>query len=523
MAIKINFPKMLATGALSLFKLEDGNSLLVLAHKKGDTICCETFPIVTKKIFIETDDEEVVDQFEEIINAIINQKIFPELNGNKIRVTKAPAVSKKIVGMSITKGICKFSGINKILEDNGYTFDIATSTCAIIKRDYSELLKMNDFARSVFEENRQELRQVGAKFENLGPEMKMAYRTILTGHSLGIILAGPTGTGKSWAIRIIADELNAPLWTFQIQAGTTPDSLVGSFVPKANEKPSAEVAAKIIDIIRNEKLSVLEAIEQASRLIQVMGEQSKWEFIPGALLRAYTEGWVLGLEEVNFGDPRTLAVLNEFTDGTLRVTVNGIPYKKNPNFIIMLTMNPGYAGTDPLNVALKNRFTVVQVPALTKEQFVERAIAFSKSLGHGLSEGFFNKLFDFANKIEKLAEDAGFHEDVHFSIRNAQRLCEGILTQACNLNEFEGAIATQYLNHLSLDNDNSEKLQKLKEDPSIKNDIAQLYELYDYADVPMVDSLSELSEFTTTTTTSDSEGSILNEDDLDDLLGSVDK
>ena len=520
MSITINFPGSLAAGCLSLFKLQDNNHLLVLFYNLG----YEFLPVIGKKIYIESDDTETQDQLEEIVKLIVAKKIFPELNDKIPRIQKAPEFTKIVTGICKTPGMRKYKGINKILESNKYVIE-KKSAPRVITRNYDELLKTNEFAQSVFTETRAELKKVGATFDKISLEAKQAYKCILTGQSEGIIFDGPTGTGKSWLARIIADKMGGPLWTLQIQGGTTVDALVGSFIPKAGETVSTELAAKIVDTIKNKELSVFEAIEKASELIKLFGEQAKWEFVRGPLLRAYIEGWILCLEEANFGDPRVLAVINQFTDGTLRVTVNGIPYKKHVNFCIMLTGNAGYDGTEKFNASLKNRFSVVNVPKLTKTQFTEWIVAYSKTLGHALSNEFFGKLFDFANKIEKLAKDARFHEDVHFSIRNARRLCDGVLIERCSFEEFSAAIAIQYLNHLSLDNDNSEELQKLKADPSIINDINQLYELYDFADIPTVDTVPSLSNFITITTPSPSEpsdDSMLDEEGLDELFTSID-
>ena len=189
------------------------------------------------------------------------------------------------------------------------------------------------------------------------------------------------------------------------------------------------------------------------------------------LLKAYSEGWPIVIEEINYGQPGVNAKLNEFTDGTMRVTVNGKSYKKHPNFVCYMTMNPGYEGTEVLNVALKNRFAKVNVPALTCKEYVKRLVAYSAMLGHGLKESFFKKLYDFSNLIEKEASSSKWHENVKFSLRNGQRLCDCILQKSRSEQEFADAVAVQYLNDLSTDNDNSDKLEDLKKDTEIINKI----------------------------------------------------
>ena len=163
--------------------------------------------------------------------------------------------------------------------------------------------------------------------------------------------------------------------------------------------------------------------------------------------------------------------------------MNSRTYHRHPNFVVNLTMNPGYAGTEPLNVALKNRFAKVNVPALTKDEFIRRARCYSKGLGHELSDEFFSKLFDFAETIEKQGCSTQWHENIKFSIRNAQRLCDSILAKSRSFEDFFAALSVQYLNDLATDNDNSEKLEILKKSQDIINQAKTIYHCYDFATI----------------------------------------
>ena len=521
--IKVNVTAALAKGAINVFKLADEKShLMVICYDKGHFIV----PIINKWAYVGIDDEKVAETIEQIVSAVIHERRFSDTNiiGAKVKYKTAPAHSMIIKSAVPTKGLRQYEGINKILEEAGYTFESGTAAAVVEPKDYSKLISSDPFAKAIYEENKKELKVNGATFESLNLETKIAYEGLSKGKYIGLIFAGPTGTGKSWAGRIIADKMGAPYLTLQIDRGTMVDTLVGAFVPKAGEKVKEEHAAKIIDIIRDPKLGVAEALQKVQDFLKLTGESSKWEFIPGPLLKAFSEGWIIILEEVNFGDPGVLAKLNEFTDGTLRVTINGIPYKRHPNFLVLMTMNPGYAGTDPLNVALKGRFAKVNVPQLTKDQFSERMICYSKGLGHALSKAFFDKLYDFAGRIEVLGGDTQYHEDVKFSVRNAQRLCDCILTKARTLDEFAAAIAIQYLNDLTMDNDNSEAVEKLKADPTTVNDIAALYDLYDYADIPVTKDLTDLASFYTVEddgSAGDDDSELLDDSDLDSLMGGM--
>jgi hypothetical protein len=182
-------------------------------------------------------------------------------------------------------------------------------------------------------------------------------------------------------------------------------------------------------------------------------------------------------------------------------------------------MNPGYEGTEVLNMALKNRFSIVDVPALTKKQFTERMIGYSKSLGHALSKDFFYKLFDFAGKIEVLGKGSGYHENLAFSIRNAQRLCDILLLQPRDFESFKAALSVQYIDVLSCDNDNSAKVEELRENPDINAKIQEIFDLYDCATMNKATSLMSLADvFQVGETDSDNNESTLNDADLDELF-----
>lgn len=414
--------------------------------------------------FAYIDDSIAVEDYAglaNIIDAINANKVYKGIYAYKPISKKAPEHShiiKDIIpgGIDGAKSV-QPKNLDKIIKVLGYDRAASADLPAAIERDYSELLKEPENMAN-FEKDAAELKKVGATYEGLSPEIKTAYEAISAGHSSGLILEGPTGTGKSFAIDIMANHAGAPLLGIQITGGTTEDHLLGNFIPNG---------------------------------------EGGFDFVEGPLLKAYYKGYWLKLDEINFGSAPVIAVVNQFTDGTNRVTVNGKTYHRHPNFVICMTMNPGYEGTDPLNVALKNRFAKVDVPALTKKEFCARAMAYSKGLGHQLSFDFFSKVYDFAAFIEKEANSSKWHENAKFSVRNAQRLCDAILMKKRSFDEFFAAMSIEYMNDLSTDNDNSDKLQQFKKEKDVIEQVRAIYELYDFAEVKSVDITDTLDSFFT--------------------------
>jgi hypothetical protein len=286
-----------------------------------------------------------------------------------------------------------------------------------------------------------------ASFETLPREVRLQYETVEAGAKDGILFVGPTGTGKTWISMALAVKAGAHREDIQITATTQPEDLIGS--PAVDTRPDA---------------------------------QGKFRFIEGPLLKAYYLGYVISIQEVNYATFGANSCLNRFLDGTLQIEVNGTVYHRHPNFVAYLTMNAGYEDTNKLNKALKNRFTIVQIPPLTEMEYCRRLTNFSEYLGHRISDNFAKEIFKFSNVMQKIVNSAGWHESVDYSLRNATALLKTILLKNRNFEDFSLAVHSEYLNLLSCDNDNSLKLQEFKKSEEVVNYIKKLYEFYDFSE-----------------------------------------
>lgn len=483
-----NLTKALSEGAIQVLRLnkEDCFLLAIIAKDKNYLI-----PLIKEgscRAYInDSVSESEYDMLETIIKTIFESKIYSGLHNYKPMLKTYEVADKTIKGLVFTTLVNKLNkDLPNILLKNGYNIEeiLSTEEKETIPMEYSELLKDPEVNKR-FLENREELQKLNISYKDLSVETKKAYEALSFGdNSKGIIFAGPTGTGKSFAARILADKSNAPLLNLQISYGTTVEDLVGQFIPDESGA-------------------------------------SKWKFVMGPLLKAAVYGYQIVIEEVNFGQPGVISKLNEFTDGTLYVTVNGNIYKKHPNFVVYMTMNPGYKGTETLNVALKNRFSIINVPALNEEQFCKRSMAYSKARGHELSYQFFSKLFTLAGVLEKEGNSSRYHEDVKFSIRNAQRFVDGIVNKPQSFEEFCAVFNNQYINALSVDNDNSEKIEQLKKSEDIVSDLKELYCYYDLVKLEEAETKSCFDDFFTEIEESskDSSSGEYGEDELNKLFG----
>ena len=393
----------------------------------------------------------------------------------------------------VVKSFVQGTGINKasdetlykILEDNGYDItNLKKSICVVNDtRDYSDLTTTNPEAQANVEQNEKDLKIMGASLAASSVGAQRIYDSLIQGKKRAVLLTGPAGTGKSVLATIMATEMKAPLLRYQATEGTQIEDLKGEYIPSADK-------------------------------------DKQFEYCLGLLLKAYSEGWQMLIDEINMAPAGVLSLLNQFLDDTPNITIYGKVYKRHPNFVLYCTMNPGYEGTNPLNASLKSRFIVHEVARLDETKFVERMVNYSKRFcGNPLSVEFYKKLFKYGQHVAEFASQWG--ENVEICIRNAQDLTSLILTKPCNRQEFFESVANSYLNFLSIDNDNYEKIETLKKTEDEVKMIDDIYTEYDFRELVSVEVKNSYKDsLSTEKTKSKSEKfAHLDEEDMDILDG----
>ncbi len=114
-------------------------------------------------------------------------------------------------------------------------------------------------------------------------------------------------------------------------------------------------------------------------------------------------------------------------------------------------------------------------PTWTEQRSIEILSNYSEKLGRKLSSAFFCKLFKLATIIEQDAEK--WHGNIKFSIRNAQRILNVLLSEPRTFTEFETIFHSEYTNALCCEV-NSDELDKYKKDEKVVSNMKTLYDLY---------------------------------------------
>lgn len=133
----------------------------------------------------------------------------------------------------------------------------------------------------------------------------------------------------------------------------------------AKAKIKVELAASKATDEDYEKAAMFELYKAQSACIRLIQSTSD-------IIRWAKEGGVILYDEVNMANPNILqTVMNSVADGEKVLIVPGVGnIKLNENCVLLAGMNPGYAGTNDLNVATKSRcgFINFEFPKSIKPQ-----------------------------------------------------------------------------------------------------------------------------------------------------------
>jgi len=166
-----------------------------------------------------------------------------------------------------------------------------------------------------------------------------AYETILSDAiialALGknVLLKGPTGSGKTKLAETLSNLFSQPMYSINCSVDLDAESLLG-----------------------------FKTIEEREGRTAI-------EFVPGPVVNAMINGYLLYIDEINMAKPETLPILNGVLDYRKMITnpFTGDVVRAENGFGVIAAINEGYVGTVPLNEALKNRFVVIDVPYIQGE------------------------------------------------------------------------------------------------------------------------------------------------------------
>lgn len=163
-------------------------------------------------------------------------------------------------------------------------------------------------------------RKAAARFQPLRPPFFPELEAAVRG-GFHVMLMGPRGTGKTTAVRVLAELHGRWLETVTCHADMAIDEMRGT----------------------------------------VGLREGSTDFLPGALVKAARDGHYLLIDEANLARPGVTAWLNSALDdpGQVSIPETGEQFPVDANFRAFLCYNSGYQGSRELNQALVDRCRVL--------------------------------------------------------------------------------------------------------------------------------------------------------------------
>ncbi|MNO57444.1 AAA domain protein [compost metagenome] len=213
-----------------------------------------------------------------------------------------------------------------------------------------------------------------------------------------ILLEGDAGSGKTQLAKALSSNFGLPYTKVTCFADMDKSDIMGAILPVISSEqleklePVEQTVLKALyesDRFQSSTEILMEALEitqeqAALKMKQLLklavehadGEAVEYRFYPSEIVRAYQKGYLLEIQEPNvIRDAAVLMALNSALelDGSINLPTEII--RRHPDFIAVITTNRSYAGSRPLNEALRDRVQHSEKMDLpTKEMMIERAI-----------------------------------------------------------------------------------------------------------------------------------------------------
>ncbi|GGD55569.1 AAA family ATPase [Paenibacillus nasutitermitis] len=214
-----------------------------------------------------------------------------------------------------------------------------------------------------------------------------------------ILLEGDAGSGKTQLAKALSAELGLPYTKITCFADMDKTDIIGAILPVISSErmeklesaeqavlkalyesdgfqSTTEVVMNVLGITQEQAaLKMKQLLELIER--NAGDEAVEYRFYPSEIVRAFKNGYLLEIQEPTvIRDAAVLMALNSALelDGSINLPTETV--HRHPDFIAVITTNRSYAGTRPLNEALRDRVQHSEKMDLpTKEVMIERAAA----------------------------------------------------------------------------------------------------------------------------------------------------
>lgn len=251
-----------------------------------------------------------------------------------------------------------------------------------------------------------------------------------------VFLYGVAGTGKNVFAQFLAAKMGSPLLEMQMDMGTERSDLIGTMVPNPD---AAE-------------------------------DGNMYKFLEEALTIAAKYGLMLAIHEGNYAIPQVASLLNSFTDGSRFFKLNGEFVPIHENFVLVITLNPGYRGTFPFNPALVSRGLYVPTETPDGETMLKWLVK-SESERTAIEAGVYKEpvmpIEKFPAKAFEVLHTIGRHyykhansqtSNVDVTFRHMQRAADMILLDPMSIDHIKQSLTHTLFGSMGVNEDMTEIL-----------------------------------------------------------------
>nr|WP_255807303.1 AAA family ATPase [Cohnella mopanensis] len=214
-----------------------------------------------------------------------------------------------------------------------------------------------------------------------------------------ILLEGDAGSGKTQLAKALSADFGLPYTKVTCFADMDKTDIIGAILPVIPSDRLEQIKSVDLEVMKalyeNDGFRSMTEIlmdvlgvtqEQASlkmkQILKLAAENSdgdgvEYRFYPSEIVRAYRKGYLLEIQEPTvIRDAAVLMALNSALelDGSINLPTEIV--HRHEDFIAVITTNRSYAGTRPLNEALRDRVQHTEKMDLpSKEIMIARAFA----------------------------------------------------------------------------------------------------------------------------------------------------
>jgi len=283
---------------------------------------------------IRTDSNEELTQLKEILDAGVSLKGAVVSSEDSSYVIEVKVDNEITTAIESGAPIPDVENIKERLVSEGITSDvIVDDVVSYLQKNgvpVSTIMKVLNSYKKYDEDAAAYIpKKPSTEFVDEGRFVNRSVSYVLAGPTNPVRFTGEAGTGKNLLITTLAWIFQRPLFEKAVNAEIDKFDLLGS---------------KTTDIKLDDKGN----------------QQTSIVFEAETFIKAMEVGGFCNLDEINTGNPGVLTLIHPVIDGRSYIDVPGYGrVRADENFGIFSTMNVGYAGTQQLNKATRDRFTTL--------------------------------------------------------------------------------------------------------------------------------------------------------------------